>query len=268
LEHPPQLFESVIVSTQALPQPVRPPAQVIAHELPLQLALPVPLPVVGPGQFVPQALPQLFGSVFEAQDEPQMCVPLGHWQAPPLVTLAQTCPLALQLAHDAPLLPHDPADSFPNVSHVVPLLQQPLQPLVVLHTQLPLEQVVPVPHGLLHLPQLLLSSRLLHVVPQSVWFAAQPLVHPNVTPNGEQLGADAGQTIPHAPQLWAFERSTVHPVDPLPEQYVQPAWQDDLGTLHAPVLHVALPVTWGSAVQSFPHDPQLYSSPRQPTLHA
>jgi hypothetical protein len=150
----------------------------------------------------------------------------------------------------------------------VPLLQHPLQPLLVLHTQLPPEHVVPVGHALLQWPQLLLSFRLLHVVPQSICPAPQPLTHMKLVPDAEQLGSDAGQIVPQAPQFWAEERSTVHPADPLPEQYVQPAWQEDVGTLHVPPLHVTLPATWGNVVQSFPHDPQLCSSPRQPPLHA
>lgn len=39
----------------------------------------------------------------------------------------------------------------------MPPLQHPLQPLLVLQTQWPPEQVVPGPHGLPQLPQLLLS---------------------------------------------------------------------------------------------------------------
>ena len=60
----------------------------------------------------------------------------------------------------------------------------------------------------------------------------------------------------------------MHPAEPLPEQYVQPAAHEVVGTLHMPALQVALPTTWGSAVQSFPQDPQLCSSPRHPAVHA
>jgi hypothetical protein len=82
------------------------------------------------------------------------------------------------------------------------------------------------------------------------------------------LGSAAGQTTPHAPQFAEDDRLVVQPADPLPAQYVQPAAQDDVGTLHVPPLHVALPVTWGSVVQSVPHEPQLCTSPRHPELHA
>jgi hypothetical protein len=41
-----------------------------------------------------------------------------------------------------------------------------------------------------------------------------------------------------------------------------------VGTLHVPLLQVAVPVTWGSASQSVPHAPQLCTSPRQPVPHA
>jgi hypothetical protein len=142
---------------------------------------------------------------------------------PPFATLPQTAFPTVQPPHVAPPFPQDEGVWLAYGSHVVLLLQQPLQPLLVLQTQVPPEHVVPFRHGWLQLPQLLLSSRLLHVVPQSVWLAAQPFMQPNVVPDAEQLGAEAGQTFPHAPQFWALERSTVHPADPFPEQYVQPA---------------------------------------------
>lgn len=105
-------------------------------------------------------------------------------------------------------------------------------------------------------------------MPQSVSLAPHPFEQAYVVPEGEQFGVDAGQVIPHAPQLGEAWRLVVHPADPLPEQYVQPPWQEDVGTLHVPPLQVALPVTCGSVVQSVPHAPQLCTSPRHPALHA
>ena len=87
----------LVSSTHAVPQRLRPEPHVIAHELPTQEALPDP--ALGPGQSVPHAVPQFFGSLLDTHVAAHKCVPDGHTHAPPLHTSppVQAEPQALQL---------------------------------------------------------------------------------------------------------------------------------------------------------------------------
>jgi hypothetical protein len=106
----------------------------------------------------------------------QSVSPPGHWHAPPLATLAHTAPPTVQPAHEAPPLPHEDADSLAKSSHAVPLLQQPLQPLVALQTQLLPEHVVPVRQTWPQAPQLFESDVVsVHVPLHNTWPAEHPL---------------------------------------------------------------------------------------------
>jgi hypothetical protein len=112
---------------------------------------------VPPWQLCPQA-PQLLGSlsVF-AQALPHTLSPLGHWQEPPFDTLVQVSPVTEQEPQAAPPDPQEVEDWPPKASQAVALLQQPLQPEVVLQTHMPPEHAVPGLQTLPHAPQLLLS---------------------------------------------------------------------------------------------------------------
>jgi hypothetical protein len=73
MPQPPQFAPSLVVSTQAPEQGARPVAHEMVHASPSHAA--TPLPREGPGQFVPQSFPQLFGSRLRAQLFPQACAP-------------------------------------------------------------------------------------------------------------------------------------------------------------------------------------------------
>lgn len=76
LPHPLQFLLSVCSLTHALPHRLWLPVQAMAQAFASQVA--VPCPWVGPGQLVPQRVPQLFGSLLSAQAVPQACAPGAH----------------------------------------------------------------------------------------------------------------------------------------------------------------------------------------------
>jgi hypothetical protein len=142
-------------------------------------------------------------------------------------------------------------DWLPKASHVVPLLQQPLQPLIVLQTHWPPEQMVPGAHTLPQLPQLLLSlEKSAHPPAHDVYPPLQ--VKPHELP--EQFGVAWAivvvHLLPHAPQL--FE-SLVGSTQVVPHSLGAFAGQPELheyelpapAQLGVPPLHVV------------PHAPQL-----------
>jgi hypothetical protein len=93
------------------------------------------------------------------QAMPHTLSPLKHWQEPPFDTMAQVSPDTGQAPQGEPPDPQEAGDWLPlaNVSQAVALLQHPLQPVVVLQTHIPPEQVVPGLQTLPQAPQLLLS---------------------------------------------------------------------------------------------------------------
>jgi hypothetical protein len=107
-------------------------------------------------QLCPQE-PQLFASVDVSTHAlpPHIWVPDGQTQPP----FEQVEPVSVdvQSVHVAPPVPHEVGVSLPTASHVVALLQQPAQPELVLHVQVPPMHVVPDPQILPHAPQLALS---------------------------------------------------------------------------------------------------------------
>jgi hypothetical protein len=137
----------------------------------------------------------------------------GHWQVPPVATLAQIWFGSEHPAHAAPPLPHDVGDSLANASQVVPLLQHPLQLELVLQTQCPPEQVVPGAHWVVQLPQWLLSvSVFTQLDPHSVGVGAEhPEVHEYMLPLPEQAGVPPWHVAPQAPQLLAVLICVSHP---------------------------------------------------------
>jgi hypothetical protein len=157
--------------------------------------------------------PQLFGSVrVLAHAPPHSVVPLGHWHAPPFATLAQVCPVTVQPPQAAPPAPHDEVDWPPKSSHVVLLLQHPLQPDPVLQTHWLAEHVVPEGQTLPQVPQLLRSIVVsVHVVEHSVIPAEQLEAHEYMLPEREQSGVPAPHTTPHAPQLLVVLIGVSHP---------------------------------------------------------
>jgi len=74
------------------------------------------------------------------------------------------------------------------------------------------------------------------------------------------FGAVAGHTVVHPPQEAGLLISVSHPAVALPGQCIQPGAHDVGGTLQTPPLHVAGPLTWERAVQSWPHAPQFFES--------
>jgi hypothetical protein len=98
LPHAPQFALSVDSSTHPVAQTDWVPAQARVHAFPSQAAVPVPR--VGPGQLVPQAEPQLFGSLSRTHAPLQECAS-GLQTDPHVVPLVHVA-LALAGAVHAP----------------------------------------------------------------------------------------------------------------------------------------------------------------------
>jgi hypothetical protein len=130
-------------------------------------------------------------------DPSQFCWPGGHPQTPPFTTLEQAP--TVQAAHEAPPFPQDEADWFPNASHVVVLLlQQPLQPLPVLHTHCAPAHVVPVVHVLLGTSMLQPLLSFEHVISVVLFAHVGPIVPVQIASGLHvQLAAPDGPV-----QLW------------------------------------------------------------------
>jgi hypothetical protein len=145
----------------------------------------------------------------------------GHWQLPPFATLAQIWFGSVQPAHAAPPFPHDMFDSLANGSHVVALLQHPLQLELVLQTQVPPWQVVPGEHWVVQLPQWLLSVLVsTQLDPHSVGVVAEhPDVQEYMLPLPEQCGVPPWHVTAQPPQLLAVLICVSHPWSgpPLPQ---------------------------------------------------
>jgi hypothetical protein len=109
----------------------------------------------------------------------------------------------VQPAHAAPPFPHEEVDSLANASHVVALLQHPLQPELVLQTHVLPEQVVPGAHCVVQLPQWLSSLVVFtQLEPHSVGVGSEhPDVQEYVLPLPEQSGVPPWHIVPHMPQL-------------------------------------------------------------------
>ncbi len=96
----------------------------------------------------------------------------------------------------------------------------------------------------------------------------QELTHEKPLADCAHWGVAPEQTVLQAPQFAGFVMSVSQPSSGSPAQCSQPGAHDERGTEHLPALHVTAPPTWGSAVQSFPHPPQLCtSSGTQTPLH-
>lgn len=127
-------------------------------------------------------------------------------------------------------------------------------------SQLPFSQtgcacVTEVVHGWPHAPQCIASVVVsAHVPPHSVGaLAGQPETH---IPRAH-IGVLGSHFTPHAPQSVACVTSVSQPSSASFEQCAQPFAHDAALKTQVPAEHDTVPVTFGNAVQSCPHVPQL-----------
>jgi len=115
-------------------------------------------------------------------------------------------------------------------------------------------------HAFPHMPQFVLLDVVSTQLPlQEVSVAGE---HPSVHVPLEQSGVAPEHCVAHVPHVCGVPRSASQPSSGFEEQWAYPAEHADAGTTQAPSSHVTpLPLTWDSAVQSWPHKPQFFGSP-------
>jgi hypothetical protein len=92
--------------------------------------------------------------------------------------------------------------------------------------------------------------------------------HPSVHPPPEQSGVAPEHCVEQLPHVCVVPRSASQPSFGFDEQWPYPVAHADAGTTQAPMSHVTpVPLTCGSAVQSWPHAPQFFGSPATLVSH-
>lgn len=186
----------------------------MVQDEPLQFALPV-APLVGPGHAAVHDVPQLLATDGAEHLPLQEISGALHTHVP----LPPHCAGDVQALHMYPPVPQLALLWLAYGSQAVALLQQPVQPLVVLHEHWPFEHWVPAPHGVPQVPQLLsLVSRLTHAVGLVAGQAVKPDVLQVIlqTPALQPAVAPATlvvQACPHVPQLALSVCVLVHTPD-------------------------------------------------------
>ncbi len=261
--HPPQFAESLVSSTHAVaPQSVCPPRQATAHPLPSHAA--TPSPCDGPGQFVPQAVPQLFGSPSSTHALPQRCAPglqTKPHAVPPFVQVAVALAGALQAWHAAPT-PHWVASLLAAQLAPAPAPHRWSFALQVKPHVLAAQVAVP-PATAGHaeqLPQWLGDAVSSTHEPSHRLRAPHPELHAKgaaAFPVGEQYGSAPGQAFEQLPQCAGWLRVVSQPKSGFAEQMPYPGAQAPASKAHAPFAQETLPATLGRPEQSWPQPPQL-----------
>jgi hypothetical protein len=197
---------------------------VTAHPLPSQLA--TPLPCVGPGQFVPHAVPQLFGSSSRTQALPQrwaLALQVKPHVVPPL-HVAVAFAGAVHAWHAAPA-PQRVASLFAAQLGLAPSLQRWSLLLHVNPHAMAEQEAVPFgTDGHAPQPPQWFGSfvSFTHDEPHRLSPDAQPEVHAKgvaALPVAEQYGVDVGeQAFEQLPQCIGALRSVSHPLSGFEEQ--------------------------------------------------
>jgi hypothetical protein len=198
--HVPQLLTSVLSFTHAVPQTTFPTT---LHACTQLVPLHVTVPPVGLAHIV-QLGPHAATS-FATHVPEHVRIPLAHWHEPTV----QCWPPAHAFPHPLQLLSSLVSSTHAPLQSVYPLLQAIVQTLAA-HFGWP--WTTP-PQECMQVAQLLGSVAVsTHVPPQSDGVEPeQPVTHEYVLPEPEQTGAEAGQTVPQAPQLDGFEMSVSQP---------------------------------------------------------
>jgi hypothetical protein len=165
--------------------------------------------------------------------------PVAEPAAPPVGAAPLAPPAPAVIEPPAPPVPVPPVPPLPH-----DVAQDPLHSIVPAgHAQTPLLQIWPRAQPVLQVPQFVGSVMVfVQTVPQVV--RVQVALHAPLMQNG----ADAGQTVPHEPQLFTSVCVRTHESPPGPHA--------ENGAAHAqlPALHV-----WPCA-QARPQEPQLNGS--------